>query len=121
MNLFSILSARLSQKPFRLSVLLLLASWSHGSPTAIAQLLSNSPDAPEANSLTVLLNILTKPDELNLDDTEQLIYHAERAVSSYILLLAVIQLPAVRPQLIPVLQQLGDRFMEPLRHRIQRI
>jgi DNA repair exonuclease SbcCD ATPase subunit len=39
----------------------------------------------------------------------------ERSVSSYILLLAVIQLPAVRGQLIPVLQQLGDKFMEPMK------
>ena len=38
LDLFSILLARLAQKQFRLSVLLLLASWSHGSPTAIAQL-----------------------------------------------------------------------------------
>ena len=44
-----------------------------------------------------------------------LLLQAERAVSSYILLLAVLQLPAVRGQLIPVLQQLGDRFMGPLR------
>lgn len=113
-NLFSILTSRLTQKQFRLSVLLLLASWSHGSPTAIAQLLSNSPDAPEANSLTVLLNILTTPDDTH-DELDRLTEQAERAVSSYILLLAVLQLPAVRSQLIPVLQQLGDRFMDPLR------
>ena len=93
---------------------MLLAAWSHGSPTAIAQLLSNSPNAPEANSLNVLLNILTNEIETGTE-FNVLLLQAEKAVSSYILLLAVLQLPAVRGQLIPVLQQLGDRFLGPLR------
>ena len=71
-NLFSILTARLTQKTHRLPVLLLLASWSHGSPTAIAQLLSNSPDAPEANSLTVLLNILTNVETASEAEFDEL-------------------------------------------------
>ena len=62
-------------------MLLLLAAWSHGSPTAIGQLLSNSPDQPEANSLTVLLNILTAPEEPNADNLELLCEQAERAIS----------------------------------------
>ncbi|CAG5111689.1 Oidioi.mRNA.OKI2018_I69.chr2.g5968.t2.cds [Oikopleura dioica] len=109
-TLFTILTSRILQRPVRLAILLLLASWSHGSPGAIAALLSNSPETPEANSLHVLLNILSQNP--NSDD---LLDISERCVSSYILLLAVLQLPAVRGQLIPVLQQLGGRFVDPLR------
>ena len=108
-TLFTILTSRILQKPARLAILLLLASWSHGSPGAIAALLSNSPDAPESNSLHVLLNILSQPN------TDDLLDISERCVSSYLVLLAVLQLPAVRGQLIPVLQQLGGRFVDPLR------
>ncbi len=108
-TLFTILTSRILQKPARLAILLLLASWSHGSPGAIAALLSNSPEAPESNSLHVLLNILSQPN------TDDLLDISERCVSSYLVLLAVLQLPAVRGQLIPVLQQLGGRFVDPLR------
>ena len=63
-----------------------------------------------------MLNILAIESEASdLEEEVQLAIMAEKAVSSYILLLAVLQLPAVRSQLIPVLQQLGERFMEPLR------
>ena len=41
----------------------------------------NSPDQPEANSLTVLLNILTAPEEPNADNLELLCEQAERAIS----------------------------------------
>ena len=105
--LFSVLCSRLVLvKEQRLPIMLLLASWSHGSPSVIAQLLSNSSQT-EYNCLAVFLEILAGSQSDNSIE--------ERSVSSYILLLAVIQLPAVRGQLIPVLQQLGDKFMEPMK------
>ena len=104
-GLFSLLCSRLvTVKPQRLGTLLLLASWSHGSPMVITQLLSNSSQT-ESNCLSVLLEILNDPH----DPEEQ------KAVASYLLLLAVIQLPAVRNQLIPVLQQYGEKFIVPMR------
>ena len=92
----------------RLSILLLLASWSHGSPGVITQFLSNSSQT-ETNCLAVLLEALNDAG----------VSMEEKAVSSYILLLAVIQLPAVRGQLIPVLQQCGDKFIVPMRQANQ--
>ena len=110
-GLFSLLCSRLvTVKHQRLAILLLLASWSHGSPAVITQLLSNSSET-ESNCLSVLLGILNEPT----DPEEQ------KAVASYLLLLAVIQLPAVRNQLIPVLQQYGDRFIVPMRAANQRL
>jgi DNA repair exonuclease SbcCD ATPase subunit len=55
------------------------------------------------------------PASISKKTAKQLYSVCEELVSSYILLLAVIQLPAVRGQLIPVLQQLGDKFMEPMK------
>ena len=105
--LFSLLCTRLvNVKSQRLAILLLLASWSHGSPMVITQLLSNS-DQTESNCLSVLLEILNDPQDVLPDE--------QKSVASYLLLLAVIQLPAVRNQLIPVLQQYGDKFIMPMR------
>ena len=70
----------------------------------ITQLLSNSSQTEE-NCLSVLLGILT-------DSSAPI---EQQAVSSYLLLLAVIQLPAVRNQLIPVPQQYGEQFITPMR------